>query len=343
MLDDLKFIHERDAQDAFGIAQKAPEQLLLTYTFEGGGLPGKDFKNVVVAGMGGSALPAELVKTWPGSRVPFELTRTYTLPGYVNEDTLVIVSSYSGNTEETLAALNAASQTGATIAVIAAGGALVDQAREKHHPLIVLPNHYQPRHAVFASFKALITILKAAKIVDFEELELAAARTHLDTAISAWVPTIPQNSNPAKQLAVELAGKSPVIYASTIFYPSAYKWKIDINENAKNVAWCNQFSEFNHNEFIGWSSHPAMKPYGVVFLESNFDHPQIQKRFAVSEKLLSGTMPAPYKVQAVGDTVFEQMLWFILLGDFVSLYLAMLNNVNPTPVELVEKLKTELG
>lgn len=153
----------------------------------------------------------------------------------------------------------------------------------------------------------------------------------------------PQLKNEAKRLAQECIGLSPVIYGGPVLYPVAYKWKINFNENAKSVAWCNQFPEFNHNEFIGWSSHPVDKPYRIIFLHSSFDDRHVAKRFDVTEKLLSGKWPHPTEVEAVGDTRLRQVLWMILLGDFVSIYTAILNNVDPTPVALVEKLKKELA
>jgi glucose/mannose-6-phosphate isomerase len=125
--------------------------------------------------------------------------------------------------------------------------------------------------------------------------------------------------------------------------PAAYKWKISFNENAKNIAWWSQYPEFNHNEFIGWSSHPVEKPYAVIDLLSNLEHPRIQKRFEVSAKLLSGMRPAPHAVQAQGASLPEQLLWAVNFGDFVTIYLALINNVDPAPVELVEKFKAELN
>jgi glucose/mannose-6-phosphate isomerase len=115
-----------------------------------------------------------------------------------------------------------------------------------------------------------------------------------------------------------------------------------MNENAKNLAWTNQYPEFNHNEFIGWSSHPVEKPYAVVDLRSSFEHPRIQKRFELSDRLLSGRRPAAHVVEAKGETLIEQLLWTINFGDFVTIYLALLNGVNPSPVELVERFKKEL-
>lgn len=164
----------------------------------------------------------------------------------------------------------------------------------------------------------------------------------LKPALEIFRPDVPTDKNPAKQLALELMGSSVVVYASSLFFPVAYKWKISINENAKNIAWCDAYPEFNHNEFLGWTSHPVDKPYKVVDLRSSFDHPQITKRFEITDRMLSGKRPSAHIVQLNGDSVLEQMLYGTAFGDFVSLYLALLNGLNPTPVELISKLKAEL-
>ena len=138
-------------------------------------------------------------------------------------------------------------------------------------------------------------------------------------------------------------GKTPVVYAGSKMSSIGYKWKISFNENAKNVAFCNEVPEFNHNEFIGWTSHPIEKPFAVIDLVSKFEHPQILKRFEVSDRLLSGQRPHAITVNLEGETPLHQMLWGCILGDFVSIYLAILNGVDPTPVPAVEKLKVELA
>lgn len=341
MLDDLKMIHERDAQDALGIAERQWQQLQISFD-----LPKLDgpFENVVHAGMGGSALWALVSRSWPSYTIPFELCRDYDIPAYVSEKTLFIASSYSGNTEESLSALKQAEAKGATIVVIASGGKLAEIAQEKGYPIALLPKVEQPRFALMAGFKALITFLGRANLVsaDAAEPAIREAGDFLKEMISVWGPTVPTQDNPAKQLAQELMGKSPVIYAGPKLFPAAYKWKISFNENSKNVAWCNQIPEFNHNEFNGWVSHPTDKPYAVIDLRSNLEHPRVQKRFEVTERLLSGLRPRTHVVQAQGVTLLEQLVWTIAFGDFVSLYLALLNGLNPTPVEYVEKFKKAL-
>lgn len=339
MLDDLKYIHERDAQDALGIAEKQWQQLTHDFVVE---MPPTNITNIVFGGMGGSALAALISTSWPGYDVPFEICRNYTIPTYVSNKTLFIASSYSGNTEETLAALEMAEAKGAVIAVIASGGRLATIAKEKNYPLALLPSGLQPRYATLYSYKALTTLLERAGIVHQALDGLMQGVNILKEVASEWRPDVPTKDNYAKQLAMEIMGKSAVVYAGPVLFPAAYKWKISFNENAKNVAWCNQYPEFNHNEFLGWTSHPTEKPYAVIDLRSSFEHPRVQKRFSVTERLLSGKRPAPLVVEAKGTSLLEQLLWTIALGDFVSLYLALLNSLNPTPVDLLEKLKQAL-
>ncbi|MBX4190830.1 bifunctional phosphoglucose/phosphomannose isomerase [Candidatus Saccharibacteria bacterium] len=342
MLDDLKYIHQRDGQDALGIAQRQAAQL--EYQFQVPAIEGH-FENVVYAGMGGSALAALISQSWPGYKVPFEICRQYHIPAYVSDKTLFIAASYSGNTEETVSALTEAEEKQAKIVVMAGGGKLQEIAQNKGYIFVPLPKAEQPRYAVFYNLKALIQILESAGLVSEGEVnaQIKQAGGFLNQSVQAWLPTVPQAQNPAKQLAMELAGKSGVVYAGPLLAPAAYKWKISFNENAKNVAWWGQYPEFNHNEFIGWSSHPVDKPYAVVDLRSSFEHPRIQKRFELSDKLLSGRRPAAHVVQAQGETLLEHLLWATNFGDFVTIYLALLNGVNPAPVELVEKFKKELG
>ncbi|MDB5182079.1 MAG: bifunctional phosphoglucose/phosphomannose isomerase [Candidatus Saccharibacteria bacterium] len=341
MLDDLKMIHDRDADDALGVAEKQWQQLQHRYEVDLAGFG--DIANVIVAGMGGSAFPAGFLRSWPGTLVPLEVVRDYNIPSYVNEKTLFISSSYSGNTEETLAAIKEAEAAHAQIAVVAAGGKLAAYAKEKGYPLYTIPGGIQPRMSSFYFLAALVQLLEPLGLVPHgSDVELQAAGEWLKDQTASWRAEVPTRDNSAKQLAQELMGKSVVIYSGPKLFPVANKWKICCNENAKNVAWVNQYPEFNHNEFIGWSSHPVDKPYAVVEIRSNLEHERVQKRFVVSERLLSGKRPAPEVVEPKGETLIQQLLWAANFGDFTTLYLALLNGLNPTPVGLVERLKVEL-
>ncbi len=342
MLDDLKLIHERDSDDALGVAEKQWQQLLHTYDVKLEGV--KDIKNVVLAGMGGSALPAVYLRSWPGTKVPFEIVRDYELPIYVDQNTLFISSSYSGNTEETLTALTEAENRGAQIVVIAAGGKLADKAKQMGYPLFTIPSGIQPRMSSFYFLAAFLQLLEPLGIIEEGKTEeLRAAGQWLKEQTAGWKSEIPASDNPAKKLALELVGKSVVVYSGPKLFPAANKLKICMNENAKNVAWVNQYPEFNHNEFVGWSSHPVDKPYAVVEIRSNLENDRIQKRFLISERLLSGKRPKPEVIEPQGDTLIKQLLWTSNFGDFTSLYVALMNGLNPTPVDLVEKLKVLLN
>lgn len=344
MLDDLKLIHERDAQDVLGIASKQWQQLLHEFDFQGNRQFGNVY-NVVYVGMGGSALAAEFIKEWPGLGEPFQIVREYDIPEYVDGDTLVIVSSYSGNTEESLSALAQAEAKGAQIAIIASGGKLQEIAAEKGYLFALVPKAEQPRYAVLYNLKALLDIMALAGVLPREkyEAELREAAEYLKGITADWAADVPTSKNAAKQLAQELIGKSVVVYSGPRMHPAAWKWKISVNENAKHVAWIGELPEFNHNEFIGWTKQPTEKPYAVIDLRSSYEHERVQKRFEVSARMLSGMRPEPHVVEAQGETLLEHLLWLVAYGDFVTLYLAILNGVNPAPVDLVEKFKKELS
>lgn len=339
MLDDLKKIHERDPQDALGVAEKQWLQLQEVFALN---IAPRPIQNVVVGGMGGSALSASIAQSWPGLNIPFEISRSYGVPASIGSNTLFIASSYSGNTEETLHALSQAEKTGAAIVVVASGGQLRTIAEDKGYPFLRLPAGFQPRHVALAGLKALLTIFDAYGLTTEKASELTSLAPVVKTYTSQYSPVVATKNNLAKQIAQELMGKSIVVYAGPKLAPAAYKWKISFNENAKHVAWWNQYPEFNHNEFLGWTRQPEQKPYAIIDLRSNLEHPQVQKRFEISARLLSGMRPAPIVVHAPGETLVEQLLGTIVLGDFVSIYLALLSNINPTPVELIEKLKKEL-
>ncbi len=342
MLDDLKYIHDKDAQDALGVIEKQWKQLTqvydVTYT------PSAELRNVVLSGMGGSAWPALYVQVWPGISLPFEVSRTYTLPKYVNENSLVIISSYSGNTEETLASLADAEERKAQIVVFAAGGELERLAKEKNLPLYSIPPGIQPRMSSFYFIAALISLFTGLGLMDEKaSAELSSLSEWLSGQVDSWKPDVPTASNPAKQLALEIAGKTLISYSGPLLGPVANKMKICMNENAKNTAWSYQYPEFSHNEFIGWSSHPVDKPFAVVEIRSNLEHPRVQKRFEISERMLSGLRPAPHVITPKGETLPQQIFWTSMFCDFVCTYVALLNGVNPTPVDLVEKFKAELN
>lgn len=348
MLDDAEKIAAIDKSGALKVAAEQHKQLLLKIDPPAGGWNLKienNISNVVLTGMGGSALAGLIVRNWWDSRlkIPFIVTRNYELPAFVGPDTLVIASSYSGNTEETLSAAQDAAKKGAKLVALTSGGQLAEKAKAHNHPLLEMPPGLQPRMAVWYAVRLLAELFEQLELVSGAVTELTEASDFLAKQAASYAPEVPTNSNQAKQIAGRLQNKSVIIYAGPILATAAYKWKISFNESAKNLAWSNEFPELNHNEFIGWSGAPDNKPFAVVELKSNLDSAQIQKRFDVSNRLLVEKMPKPIEVEAQGQSHIEQLLWTIQLGDFASNYLAILNNIDPTPVDLIEKLKKELA
>jgi glucose/mannose-6-phosphate isomerase len=340
VLDDPKYIAQFDRSDGLAVVGGQPDQLQQDYDFD---IPViDDLRNIVVSGMGGSALGAEFLKSFLGERlkVPLEIDRDYGVPGYVGKNTLVIASSYSGNTEEDLAAFDQAKRRGAAIIAMSSGGKLEELSKDLSH--IKIPSGLQPRMAVLYEVKALAQILESLKLVSGLTDELEAVVPWLQQQSTSFMTTTPESENPAKQIATAIVGHPAVIYGGPVLAMIAMKWKIDINENAKNPAFYNRLPEFNHNEFNGWvqAQNTGLK---VIQLHSSLDSDRIAKRFEITNRLLSGKMPTPIIVKAEGETKLQQMLWTLLLGDYMSLYLAYLNQIDPVPVELIEKLKTELG
>jgi glucose/mannose-6-phosphate isomerase len=342
VLDHADYIARFDKQDVLGVVGNLTKQLAAHYDQpELNDVHG--VRSIVLAGMGGSALAGEFIKTWLGDRLPlpFVIVRDYTLPGFVDDTTLVIVSSYSGNTEETLVALSEAESRGAKIVVATSGGALAKRAQAKSYPLYLTPHGFQPRMAVFYGVRLLAQLFEGLGLLDglIDELE----------AVAKWAPSrvvgmrkdVPTIENIAKQIAVDIQGHPIVVYAGPSLAFAAMKWKIGLNENAKNIAFYNHFPELNHNEFIGWKL-PESNGMKVIELRSDLDSLQIIKRFDISNRLLAHSF-APIEVMALGDSRLEQLVWIIILGEYVATYLAIVNGVDPFPVNLVEELKKELA
>lgn len=345
MLDDYNFLVQRDPQNALLIASEQWKQALFSAEVISPEHDGREIKNIILTGMGGSALAGLLAKKWLEDyiNIPFEVVRNYNLPKNVTKNTLVIASSYSGNTEETISALNQALEIGAQIATISSHGKIEEIAEQHDIAHVKLPSGFQPRMAVIYNFRALTKILVNFGIIPEEKYqEIEHYADFLRKESESWLANTPIERNLAKQLATYSAGRSGVFLSSNEFSPVAYKWKISWNENAKNVSFWNEYPEFNHNEFIGWSSHPIEKLFAIFNLKSNLDNPRIQKRFKISDSLLDGKRPVARNIDLKGATYLEQALWASILADFTSIYLAILNDVDPTPVELIEKLKIEL-
>lgn len=346
MLDDAHIIDQRDTLGALEVAETLYKQTSYPVQLVDTENDNREIKNIIVTGMGGSALAADFVKVLLERilPIPFEVIKGYELPEYAQQHTLVIASSHSGNTEETITCLNEAIRRDCQLAAIATGGQVQTIATEHHILFGAIPHDTQPRMGMIYNLRVLLAILQQFGLIDDSlSTDMSDATEWLHAESSLWIKEAPTERNYAKQLALQAVGKTPVFYGGSLMAPVAYKWKISWNENAKNVAFWNYFPEFNHNEFLGWTSHPIEKPFAVFDLVSELENPRIIKRFSLSDRLLSGLRPKSIVVPMTGSSLLRQMLWGCILADFVSIYVAILNNVDPTQVDLIEKFKRELA
>lgn len=346
ILDNVNVIAQRDPEGALKVIANQFQQANFDAQVVSPEHDGREITALVVTGMGGSALAALMAKVLLTQEltIPFEIVRGYDLPSYVNHHTLVIASSYSGNTEETLSAFEQARQKDAQIGILASGGKLTESAQEYNIAHVALASGAQPRMAMIANLRGLFSLLEVFGVVsDVWLRQLEELSSWLEAETNGWTPDVPTDKNYAKQLALEAIGKSPVFYGSPLTAPLAYKWKISWNETAKNIAFWNEFPEFNHNEFMGWVSHPVEKPFAVFDVVSPLDRARVRQRFELTDRLLSGLRPHAFTLELKGETLLAQLLWGAILADFASTYAAILNQVDPTPVVLIEKLKKELA
>lgn len=346
MLDNLNMIVQRDPENALRVASEQWKQILFSADILNPEHDGREIKNIIIAGMGGSALAGLIIKKWleDDLLLPIEIVRSYNLPRYANYNSLVIVNSYSGNTEEAISMLEDAIERGCQIGTVSSQGKIETISNNKSIAYVKLPPNLQPRMAVIYNFRALTKLLLNFNIIDdYKHHEIEKYVNFIKKESVSWGASIKTEHNLAKQIALYSAGRNALFLSSNLFSPVAYKWKISWNENAKNVSFWNEYPEFNHNEFIGWSSQPTEKLFAIFNLKSKLDNPRINKRFEISDKLLLGKRPKTHNIMLKGESLLEQVLWGSILADFASIYLAILNNNDPTPVELIEKLKIELA
>jgi len=294
------------------------------------------FRRVVVLGMGGSGIAGALLK----SVLPVEVVpvRDYSLPPWVGEESLVVSLSYSGDTEETLAAFEDARGRTRRLLAVTSGGKLGRVCAREGIPWIEIPPGYQPRAALgYLLFPLLGLFHRLGMVPDFGEA-LAA----LDRLASDLAPG--EDENESQALARALLGRVPLVYGAGATGPVAFRWKTQINENAKQPAFWAELPELCHNEVVGYDLSARLLSQGmVVFLRFQGDHPRVSKRVEILHDLLSGRGIAWLDVQGRGTGSLANLLSLLYLGDWTSYYLALLNGVDPAPVAIIGELKRRLA
>lgn len=299
---------------------------------------------LVVAGMGGSAIGAALALGALGDRAlrPIACARDYALPPWTTPDTTVLCSSYSGETEETLAAYDAAGAVGARRIVCTTGGRLAAAAREDGVPVIPLPGGYQPRAAVGYGLVVALEVAALAGVCERLHTEIDVAAAHAEQLAVDWGPESGEDSL-AKRLARSLQGTIPQIVGAGLTVPVAYRWKTQFNENAKLLCFASELPEFDHNEIAGWHSAPELGRFGAVLFDDCDLHPRVRTRIGLTLEVIERHAAFAERVETVGRTRIERLVSLVLLGDLVSLYLAALRGVDPAEVGVLERLKRSLA
>ncbi len=348
LLDDPQRRKALDPQDMAELVLRTPEflregwQLGLRLEAPGQTLP----QHLLVFGMGGSGIGGDLLRGLLYDRAAFPVTvvKDYTPPSWVGPGCVVFACSYSGNTEETLSGFEAARRAGARCVAVTSGGRLAERAQASRTPCVRIPPGLPPRAALGYLLGPMLGALHRWGWVEGLEDQLEEAAALLRELVRRWGPEVPSAANPPKQLARALVGRVPVVYAaSRLSEPAALRWKTQLNENSKVYATWHSFPELNHNETVGWAL--AGQPEGllhVVVLRDPEDPPRLVRRVEITREVALGQAAGYHEVHAEGQSRLARVLSLVLFGDLVSVYLAYLNEVDPTPVAVIDELKRRL-
>ena len=303
-------------------------------------------RNIVVTGLGGSAIGGDLLRSYASGelRVPMLVNRHYFLPEFVDKNTLVVVSSYSGNTEETTAAHRDAAKRKARVLCITTNGETARLAKKFKHPVITVPKGYSPRAALGYSFFPMLVAFERFGLVKDKKSEIKETISLLRAKTAVFSdPDSPDNT--PLQLAKQLSGKLPIIYAPNEHLDSvAMRWRGQISENAKQLAYGHVLPEMNHNELVGWKQLPGMlKQMHAVFLRDKGTHSRVETRMTITRQVISKYAGGTSEIWSEGKSLLARMFYLIHFGDWTSFYLAILNREDPMPVEIIDYLKKELG
>ena len=298
---------------------------------------------LVVCGMGGSAIGGDLAAAALGDRAtrPITTVRGYALESWIPPDTLVLCASYSGETEETLACFDAAGAVGAERVVLTTGGTLARVARDEGVPVIGVPAGMQPRAAVVYMTMGALECAALCGAAPALHAEVDTATALLERLVEEWGPGGPEDSL-SKRLAHELHGTIPVVHGAASTVAVGRRWSTQINENAKSPAFWTELPEANHNQICGWERGRAEAPFSGVFLGDPDQHPRVKRRIELMAAEVEQTGAPAVTVEARGESRLERVLSLVLLGDIVSVYMAVLDGVDPTPVVVLKRFKQQL-
>lgn len=350
MLDDLKLIGELDKGGMFELIYQFPDHCMEAANITKDVISKIQFENVlnvVITGMGGSAIGGDLVRmlATEKSPIPIIVNRDYKMPGFVTDKTLVIASSYSGNTEETLAAYEEAKAKRAKIIVLTTGGKLKEKAELDNVPAIIVPVGLPPRAALGFSLFPILMLCQSLGIEIEGASDIEKPINLAKKLRDNYCPKVLEKDNPAKQLARKLFSKIPVIYGtSNLTDVVCARWKGQMNENAKHPAFFNVFPELDHNEIMGYEGDKSLlNMLEIVILRSPRESERMKKRIEITRDILKEKVAGVTEIWPQGEYALEHTISHIILGDYTSAYLAILNNKDPKEIDFIDKLKERMG
>lgn len=306
----------------------------------------RDFTNIIFAGVGGSSIGADIIRSYLyfKSQLKIDIVRGYELPAYVDNQTLIFTSSYSGNTEETLGAYTQAKEKGACIIAISSGGALKELALKDKLTFIELPKGLPPRYSAgYLSIAPLIVLAKLGLVEDPTPSINEVIRVLEDLRDLSLNPGIVEKDNIAKYIASRIFNRFAAIYSGPNHFVAATRLRNQINENSKSLALSHFFPEAAHNEISGWQN-PArlLKNFTVVMLRDKYEHPRISKEMDIAKEIFKRQGISVFEVFSRGEGLLARIFSLIYIGDFISFYLAILYGVDPAPVEKIDYFKKRL-
>jgi glucose/mannose-6-phosphate isomerase len=348
-LDDLDHIKSLDSQDFLHDVDTLPDQVAEAWQLaESASLPDRfpGVQNVVITGMGGSAIGGSLVQAYVAAEcsAPIAVVRDYVLPAYVGPDTLVVCSSHSGDTEETLAACQAALDRGARLLAITRGGKLAALAEGRGQPVWRFEHAGQPRAAVGYSFMLTLGALAKLGLVADKTSEISGALAAMRAQQQRLRAGVPVTANPAKRLAGQLVGRLPLIFGADQLAPVARRWKGQLNEVGKALAAFDELPEMDHNSVVGTLyPEPLLTKCMALFLRSSYDHLRNQRRSDITREIYMTAGFNTDTIEASGPSALAHMLTALHYGDYVAFYLAICYGIDPSPIPQIDYLKRELA
>jgi glucose/mannose-6-phosphate isomerase len=337
-----ELIKKYDSQNQFEVLKNTHKQISDAWStkVDVSSLKNKNFSSIVFCGLGGSAISGDLLCDYLSGElsIPFTVIRGYILPSFVNEKTLVIISSYSGNTEETISCLEQALKKKSSIVVITSGGRIGEIATSNKIPIIKLRPGFQPRYALGQGFFTLLKLMQELGIVEENE--------NVKSIVNLWGKRSEEysnESNKAFEMAKELVGFIPVIYSSEFLSATGYRFKCQLNENSKLHAFSNEIPEMNHNEIIGWESFKEKQFNSkVIYLIDQDFHPQNLKRFEILREMLTEQKVDVLTLSSKEGSKKVRIMDLIFLSDWISFYLSVLRGFDPSEIDFIHRMKQRL-